>query len=466
MMAVLYVLLEEELIDRAFVGKYSVGFDELAKRVLGNADGEARTPRWAEAICGTPAETIVKFARDYGRNHPAALIPGYSIQRTIGGEEASRMAIALQVATGNLGTLGGSSGSPIWNKLPGPRVGRIGFPSNPVLASAPQYCWPDVILDGKSGGYPADIKAIYNVGGNWLVQGSDIHKNVRAFSQVDFAVCHDYILTPTARYCDVVLPTTTFLERDDIVFPDSGNYLLFSNQAVPPPPEVRNDYDIFCGLAERLGFLSRFSEGKSSDEWIESFVANSEVPDYEEFKRTGIYQGADRLRVGLSAFVADPQGHPLSTPSGLVEISSMTYAETGFAPIPTCRTLQTTESHPLRLITPHPKYRVHSQYHNIPWFRDQEKQALWIHPRDAAKRGIDSGMQVIVASPEGRMCIGARVTGDIMPGVVCLLEGVWPSFVPDGTETAGAVNVLTSTEPTLPSYCSRTHSVLVQVTRH
>ena len=53
------------------------------------------------------------------------------------------------------------------------------------------------------------------------------------------------MLTPTARHCDVVLPTTTFLERDDIVFPDSGNYLLFSSQAVPPLPDARNDYDIF-----------------------------------------------------------------------------------------------------------------------------------------------------------------------------------------------------------------------------
>ena len=62
------------------------------------------------------------------------------------------------------------------------------------------------------------------------------------------------------------------------------------------------------------------------------------------------------------------------------------------------------------------------------------------------------------------MRIVAQVTEDIMPGVVCLIEGAWPSFEPDGTEVAGSANVLTSTEPTLPSYSSRTHSVLVQVT--
>ncbi len=466
MMAVLYVLLKEDLVDRAFLRKYSLGFDELEQHVLGNAGVEARTPQWAEAICGTPADTIVRFARQYGRTHPTALIPGLSIQRTLGGEEASRMAIALQVATGNLGSPGGSSGSPLWNKLPGPRVGRIGVPSNPVLGTVPQYCWPDVVLEGQRGGYPADIKAIYNVGGNWLIQGSDIEKNKRAFAQVEFSVCHDFVLTPTARHCDLVLPTTTFLERDDIVFADGGNYVLFSNQAVSPMPEAKNDYDIFCELAERLGFLSDFSEGNSTEEWLEGFVADSDVPDYEEFKRSGIYQGSDQFRVGLSDFVADPQSQPLSTPSGLVEISSTAYyAETGYSSFPKPREFRTTGSHPLRLITPHPRYRVHSQYDNIPWFREQEKQALWIHPDDAARRGIENGVQVIVSSPEGRMRIEARVTEDIMPGVVCLLEGVWPSFEPDGTETAGAPNVLTSTEPTLPSYSSRTHSVLVQVTQ-
>jgi anaerobic dimethyl sulfoxide reductase subunit A len=463
MMAVLHVLLEENLVDRPFLQKYSVGFDKLEQHVLGSAGMGARTPQWAERICGTPASMIVKFARQYGSTHPVALIPGWSIQRTIGGEEASRMAIALQAATGNLGTLGGTSGSPLWNRLPSPRVGQIDWPANPVHTSVPQYRWPDAILEGKRGDYPADIRAIYNVGGNWLVQGSDIKKNMRAFEQVEFAVCHDYILTPTARHCDVVLPTTTFLERDDIVFPDSGNYLLFSNQAVPPMPEARNDYDIFCGLAERLGFLSNFSEDKSADAWLESFVADSGVPDHEEFRRTGIYLGADQLRVGLSDFVADPQHHPLSTPSGLVEISSAAYAETGYSPFPKHRASPTTRVHPLRLITPHPRYRVHSQYDNIAWFREQEKQKLWMHPTDAGDRGIDSGTQVFVASPEGRMRIEAWVTEDIMPGVVCLLEGVWPSLEPDGTDVAGSANVLTSTVPTLPSHSSRTHSVLVQV---
>jgi len=481
MMAVLYVLIDENLVDTAFVEKYSMGFDELGRHVLGHpstgslgrcgsssriagpAGEDARTPHWAEEICGTPAELIFELARRYGRTHPAALIPGPSIQRTIGGEEAIRMAIALQVATGNLGRLGGSSGGLTWSRLPYPRMGMIGVPANLSQASVPVYRWPDAILEGTDGGYPSDIKAIYNVGGNFLVQGSDVHKNIRAFNKVEFAVCHDYFLTPTARYCDVVLPATTFLEREDIVFPDGGNYLLFSNQAVPPLPEARNDYHIFCALADRLGFLAEFSEGKSEEEWLKSFIADSEVPDYETFKRTGIYMGEDQLRVGLSDFVADPLAHPLNTSSGRVQISSAAYAETGYSPIPECRILPADDRYPLRLITPHPRFRIHSQYDNIPWFKERERQAVWIHPHDAAQRKIKNGQEVCVNSPEGRVRIVARVTEDIMPGVVCLPEGTWPSFEPDGTDTAGSANVLTSTVPTRPSNGSRTHSVLVEV---
>jgi anaerobic dimethyl sulfoxide reductase subunit A len=344
-------------------------------------------------------------------------------------------------------------------------MGRIAVPSNPSPASVPVCRWPDAVLEGRQGGYPSDIKAIYNVGGNFLVQGSDVHKNIRAFDAAEFAACHDYVLTPTARYCDVVLPATTFLEREDVVFPNGGNYLLFSNQAVPPLYEARNDYDIFCELAERLGFLAEFSEGRSAAEWLEHFVAASEVPDYEAFKRTGIHMGADQLRVGLSDFVADPQVHPLSTPSGRVEISSAAYAETGYSPIPECRALPPDDVYPLSLVTPHPKFKIHSQYDNIPWFKARQKQVLWIHPRDAGRRGIQDGQEVCVSSPQGRIRIPAHVTQDIMPGVVCLFEGAWPAFGPDGTDTAGSANVLTSTVPTLPSNGSRTHSVLVEVAR-
>jgi anaerobic dimethyl sulfoxide reductase subunit A len=338
-------------------------------------------------------------------------------------------------------------------------------PPNPVKAWIPQYLWADAILHGKGGGFSNDIKAIYNVGGNFLSQGSDIRKNIRAFEKVEFSVCHDRFMTPTAGYCDVVLPTTTYLERNDIVIPSGGNYLLYSTQAVPPIPETRNDYDIFCGLAERLGFLQQYSEDRDEEAWLRSCLESSEVEDHVEFRNTGIYWGRDQYRVGLSEFVHDPERSPLKTPSGKVQIFSQAYAQTGYSPTPDYRPLQLSEEYPLRLVTPKSRYRIHSQNWNIPWFRGLEDHALWIHPSDATARSIKDGDTVHVDSPQGAMRVKTVVTDDIMPGVVCLLEGAWPEFDTSGFEVAGSVNVLTSTVPTRPSLSSRTHTVSVQVAK-
>lgn len=465
MLAVLHELLAAGLVDERFVERYSVGFAALRRHVLGQDGTEPKTPAWAEAICGTPANAIVELARLYGRTRPTALLPGLSFQRTIGGEEAVRLAIALQVATGNLGRLGGSSGAFAASRLPAPRLGRVGVPAPAEQPAIPVYRWPDAILEGRRGGHPTDVRAAYNVGGNYLVQGADVHKSIRALSQLEFSVCHELTLTPTARYCDVVLPATHWLEREDIVFA-SGPYLFFSQRAVPPPAGCRDDYTIFCELAARLGFGLAFSEGKDEAAWLRHLVAASEVPDYDEFRRTGIYLGPDQQRVGLASFVADPDRHPLHTPSGRVELASAAYArETGFPAVPHCRILPGDERYPLRLLSPKPRHRIHSQGAHLPWLLERDEPMLQIHPADAATRGIEDGQPVLVTSAQGRVRVPARVTEEIMPGVVCLLEGVWPALDAEGVDTAGSVNVLTSTEPTLPSQGSRTHSVLVEVQR-
>jgi anaerobic dimethyl sulfoxide reductase subunit A len=462
MAAVLYVLLEEGLADREAVKRLSHGFEELERYIVGGSDGMPKSPEWATGICGVQADTIRRFARRYGMSKPVALIPGLSIQRTWGGEEAARFAVALQVATGNVGVRGGSTGGNVLNKLPRPACGTIERKAEQEGPVVPVYRWPDAVLDGKEGGFPSDIRLLYFIGCNYLVQGSDVRKNIRALEKAEFSVCHDYFLTPTARYCDVVLPATTFLERDDIIFPRS-NRLFYSHKAVEPRHESRNDYDIFRGLAERLGFCDLFTENRTANGWLAHILENSEVDDIERFKETGIYEGNGHLRTGLSEFAEDPGKNPLDTPSGKIELYSERYAATGFSPVPECRILPSENGQPLRLITPHPRLKTHSQYDNIPWFKDRLEHYLSMHPGDAEKRGIRGGDEVLVRSPQGAMRIRVRVTEDIMEGVASACEGVWPVFDGDGIETAGSVNVLTSTDPTEPSMGSRTHSVFVEV---
>lgn len=466
MLAVLYVLLTEELADRPFIAAHSVGFEQLERYVRGEDGGEPRSPEWAAAICGVPAAEIVRFARAYAAAKPALLFPGYSIQRVFAGEETYRLTVALQVATGNFGRRGGSTGA-INNMLPWPRVGRLPIPAPAQQAAVPVVRWPDAILEGRRGGYPADIRAVYNLGSNFLNQGADIRKNMRAFEALDFAVTHELFLTPTARYCDVILPAASPFEKEDIGIPWAGNYLLYRPQIVPPAGQARSDYDALSELADRLGFGPAFTGGRSAADWIAHFIAESEIPDPDEFRRTGIYLAADQARVGLADFAADPERHPLRTPSGKVEIASERYQrETGFPAIPTWQPAPADARYPLRLITPKSPHFTHSQGWNIPALRARAGHALIMHPADAAPRGLADGDMARVFNAQGAVRVPVHLSEAIMPGVVSLAEGMWVELDAEGVDVAGAANMLTTTDGTAPGVACIMHGVGVEVGRY
>jgi anaerobic dimethyl sulfoxide reductase subunit A len=482
MSAILHVLVSEGLVDRSFLAKYSSGFDLLEARVLGRAvSGEpsepATTPEWAETITGVRAEIIRDLARRYAAAKPAALLPGLSIQRTIGGEEAVRLAVALQAATGNIGVPGGAPGVCTWGLLPTPRFPRIGATApgtKGASRSVSQYRYADAILGGEPfvGSDGGPIRAAYIVGANYLATGSDIGKNIRAFESLEFSVCHDYLLTPTARYCDVVFPATTFLEREDVLVP-AGNYLFYSAKAIDPVGESRNDYDIFTALSQRLGVVDSFTEGRSASDWLEALMADSAVDDPAEFRRTGVFDGGEHRRIGLAPFHRDPAANPLPTASGRIELVSEAYAAAGGPAVPEYRGAIVEGSQgdapksPLRLVTPHARFRINSQYAGESWALRAEPQRLSMHPADAAARSIRDGDRVVVESDVGRVEVQVEVTEAIKRGVVSLAAGMWPGMTKAGAKVdpSGAPNHLTSTEPTRPSGGSRTHTVQVEIAR-
>ncbi len=461
MSAILYELITKSLIDKDFINKYCTGFDLYHDYTLGKMDNTPKTPEWAEKICGTHAKTIKKFAHLYGSTSPAALIPGLSIQRTIGGEEASRAAIVLQAVTGNIGKKGGTSGGRFWNSMRTPFCPSLPVPEHNNSINVPVYKWADAILKGKQGEYPSDIKMIYNVGGNYLSQGSDINKNIKAFNAVDFSVCHDCFLTPTAKYCDIVLPTTMWPERKDVIFaPD--NYLYYSNQAVNPPFNVMNDYDIFSKLADKLRFAKEFTQNKNANEWIDFLISKSEIKDITKFKTTGIYEGKNQYRVALADFIKFPEKHPLSTPSGLIEIYSEKYQkETSYPGLPEIRYYESAKKYPIRLITPHTRFRVNSSNSNIDFYLDKEDDSLWLNSQDAESRQIKNGAIVQVFNQTGVIRIKAKLTDEIKEGVACINQGIWP--VNFNKTIDGSANILSSTQPTMPSYGARTHSINIEI---
>lgn len=448
--------------DRSLLERYTVGFDRLEAHLSGAVDGVVRDIEWAAPLCGLSTDDIRFLADFFADTKPLALLSGLSVQRTLGGEEADRLAGVLQLVSGNAWLPGGNLGCGQWNMLPKPRCGKISVPQTGNVVSVPVYLWPDAILEGRAGGFPSSPSFIYCVGGNYLGQGSDLNKSRRAFDKAEFSVVHDYFLTETASWADIVLPATTFLEREDICFVP-GNYLFYSAQAVPPQGEAKNDYEIFSLLAERLGFAEEFTAGLSEAQWIEKFLDESVVDDQKAFRDCGIWFGKEHRRRALADFFADPEGKKLSTPSGKIEIVSQAYEAAGGPLWPVAHIPEPPDGYPLMLITPHERYRTHSQFDNLPVFRRLCFDKMMMHPEDALSRGIGEGDKVVVKSEVGSMVMQVAISNDIARGVVSANQGTWPRVDAESGLPAGNVNVLTSTEPTLPSRGSRTHSVFVEV---
>ena len=461
LLAMAYVIVTEGLHDQAFLDRHVLGFDEahlpaeapagasFVSYLRGRVDGVSKTPEWAAAITGMPAETIRRLAIEYASRKPAALHCGYAPGRTIHGEQFHRAAYALCAITGSVGTPGGNSG--VSNGATGRGgIKSLPFAPNPAKARVATPLMADLLARGKSGGYPADIKLVYSVGGDLFNQAPNVAKSMAAAEQLEFMVVHDHFMTPTARHADIVLPATTFWERNDVHTPwaGAGHYVIFMQQALAPMYECRNDFDICADLAGRLG-LEGYS-GKSEEQWLRELTKET-IDDFDTFRAQGLARlPAPDDAVAFARSIRDPEGHPFTTPSGKIEIYSTVLAAKpdpyGLGAIPAIPTwIPDPEegSHPLRLLTPKSRARTHSIHDNQPILSRADRDDVWIHPADAAARGIKDGQPVRVFNERGATVLPARVTDRIAPGCVSIKEGAW--FTPDarGEDTKGCANVLT-----------------------
>src|SRR5262250_2516312 len=232
---------------------------------------------------------------------------------------ASYRSYLFGLADGNSGTSNGATGRSGVRSLPAG--------TNPIHARVSSPLLADLLTRGKSGGYPADIRMIYAAAGDLFNQAPNVTKMVGALDRVEFFVAQDHFLTPTARYADIVLPATTFWERNDMHTPWSGagHYVIFMQQAIPPMYECRNDVDICADLAMRLG-LDGYKRPPDL-EWLREVCEDTDIDDFDAFRK----QGLARLPtpddpVAFAKEVRDPERHPFSTPSGKIEIYSTTLA--------------------------------------------------------------------------------------------------------------------------------------------
>ena len=472
MAAVLFVWLSEGLTDEGFIKTYTGGFEPLREWVLGKGDGIPKDPDWASAVCGLSREQILSFARAYGKARPAALITGLSIQRCMGGEENLRMAMALQAARGNTGVPGGTSGSCLWNSMPRPKaVSPAVFLSSPEARYGadlfPINRWQDDYLE-------KNLKGIYAVGSNYANQSSDQKKSLSVFASSALTVCHDMFLTGTALWSDYVLPVTHFLERDDVV--NGGeNYIFFSSKALEPPGQAKDDLWIFSQLADRLGFGESFHQNMNADAWVDACIRRSAVDDGTLFKTSGFFDGGEHDRIALADFISDPVNNPLPTDDGKINFHCHENEALGFPAHPHYRrdgivregrmafpggeskrgTEEIGEKGRLQLLTPHAPFRTNSQHSQLPWTLKKEPPVIYIHPDDAAERGIGEGTEVLIENREGSLVLRAVFDPLVRRGVVWGYQGNW--------KLESSLNRLSSTESTMPSCGSRTHTIFVSI---
>lgn len=516
--AIAHVLIGEKMIDQAFVDTYCVGFDEahMPEGVPANAsykayvlgqgpDGKAKTPGWASPICGIPADTIVRLARQIGQAKPCCINQGWGPQRHGNGEDACRAIALLATLTGNVGIAGGNSGA---------REGAFSIPfalfptlTNPVKDEISVFLWTDAIMrgpemtalrDGVRGTsqLKVPIKFIWNYAGNALInQHSDINRTASILAddtKCEMIVVVENHMTSSARFADVLLPGTTNLEENDFTTSEAASqmaYAVFAQQVIEPLFECRDIYTICANLSERLGVRERFTEGRTREQWLQVLLDESRKalpglpPTLDEAWKMGVFkvQNPGPPLVAFKAFRDDPMANPLTTPSGKIEIFSKRLWDIGhnweLPPGDRIPALpEFTEDFegylsphrrefPLQLVTFHYKQRTHSTYGNVPWLKEVAPQELWINPLDAGPRGIRHGERVRIFNNRGTSVIEAKVTPRVMPGVVLLPEGAW--YTPDtqGRDRAGSPNVLTSQHPSPLAKGNPQHSSLVEVAK-
>src|SRR5581483_1558173 len=280
MLALAHVLIVEGLHDRAFLDRYCVGFERFERYVLGKDDGQPKTPEWAERLSEVPADALRALARRMAARRTLVTMT-WSLQRTAYGEQAPWMGWALAALLGQIGLPGGGFGfgyGSMGNVGTAPlRFGPPTLPqgSNPVRTFIPVARIADMLLhpgeeydyDGQRLTYP-HVRLVYWCGGNPFHHHQDLGRLRRAFSRADTLVVHETHWTAMARHCDVVLPGTMTLERNDIGGTANDSCLVAMHQVVEPYAQARNDYDIFADLAAALGVGEAFTEGRTDLAWL------------------------------------------------------------------------------------------------------------------------------------------------------------------------------------------------------
>ena len=325
-------------------------------------DHVAKTPAWAAAITGVPADDIRELASRLATARPAFIMQGWGPQRRSNGEMTSGMIMMLTAALGQVGLPGTNNGMNIaWG---GGFLTRVSAGQNAVPFRIPAYRFLDAIENGEALGaregvrglpeadsrsgratdsvqhqdsaahLPCSIKATICHGGNCLTnQHGDVNRAHRVLgdpSKCEFILNVDVEFTDSARYADIVLPDLFRMEQESAMDADVwGRRIAVSTGELGACFERRGAWNTCIELAKRWGIEDAFTEGRTEGEWIRLLYEGDRerstgLPTFDRLLEEGLAWRTDRTEpfVALADWRSDPNAHPLDTPSGKIELFS------------------------------------------------------------------------------------------------------------------------------------------------
>ncbi len=421
-LAMMHVLIAENLLDRDYIARHTLGFEPLAERV------RQYTPQWAADVCGLRAEEIVQLAREYGTTKPAAIRLNYGMQRHAGGGIAARTIACLPALTG------------AWRDVAGGIVlttaDFYGFDhaalERPDLLAGrkPRVINHSQIGEALTAAEPP-VKAVIVYNNNPVAVCPESDKVLAGFRREDlYCVVMDSFMTDTADYADLVLPATTQLEHYDVHKSYGHLYAVANNPAIAPVGESLPNSEVFRRLAARMGFDEPCF--RDSDEDICRTALASTQPrmrgiDWEQMKKSGW----QRLDVPARFAPFAEGGFP--TPSGKCEFYSAALEQQGIDPLPFYNPpAEPAAAGELQFISPPARNFLNSSFAHLKRFRDLEGEPrLELHSADAAARGIRDGDLVRVFNARGSLRLRARVNDRPRRGVVVAPSVWWKKHSPD-----------------------------------
>lgn len=458
MLGLAHTLLVENLHDRAFLDRYTVGFDRFTAYLMGENDGVAKSADWAAKICALPVDTIRDLARRIAKSRTMISV-AWALTRQDHGEQPFWAAITLASMLGQIGLPGTGIGfgySAMNNiGLTRRRVDYASLPQghNPVKDFIPVARVTEMLenpggrfdYDGKSYTYP-DIRLVWWAGGNPFHHHQDLNRMRRAWAKPETIIANEWCWNALAQHADIVLPCTTPLERTDLALTPKDPFQVVMDQAIEPVGQARDDHEILRGIAAELDVEEAFTEGRSPEGWQrwiwdvscqQAARAGVELPDWETFQRQGWIKvpSPEVPTIMMRAFRTDPISNPLNTPSGKIELFSETIASFDYDDCPghpvwmePIEWLGRAQPDQLHMISNQPRNKLHSQLdHGSISLADRPKgvEPVTAHPDDAAARGLSEGQIVRVHNGRGACLAELRISDAVRLGVIQIATGAW-----------------------------------------